>query len=840
MSKKCLCAVGCGLPLLSLALAMPAVAQEQETDSTDASEVAPAANVIIVTAQFREQNLQDTPLAITAVTGAEIQAKSQNNLAQVADSAPNVTLRPQGSSFGPSVTASIRGIGQNDFNPAYEPGVGIYIDDVYYPQLTGAIFDVLDLDRVEILRGPQGTLSGRNSIGGAIKLFSRRPEGDSSGFVEATYGARDRVSLRGAVDFALTDNLFVRVSGVAKEQDGYVNQVDFGCRYPAGAGDTFVNREGETIEINPEGGIPSRSGSIGSDCVVDKLGGIGYQALRGIVAWEPTPDLEITIIGDYTNDDRTVAGEILTGTNNSRNPNILPEGISAFDDRFICGPYCNFQVDGHPSGVFIPVIPTDPFRAGGTELLPFEGNNRSKYEGWGVSGQIGYDITDTLEFVSITGYRAFDTLFFADGDVSPVHIGYGKNDLSNWSFSQELRVNAELAETIFATLGVYYFEQKSVYDSVQDLRYVAPFPLQFRQPDPTKGEAKAIFANASWEMIEDFNINAGIRYTEESKEQTYFRYNLDGTINRFLDPIGAANGIGAPGALTGSTAVYEGDEIDYRIALDYRFSPAVLVYASVATGFKGGGSNPRPFNAEQLIAFGPEKLTAYELGAKTDFLNGDVRLNVSAFYNDYTDIQISVNTCPTGNPLTARPCAARLNAGDGIYKGLEAELTASPIEGLAIDGSLSYITFEYDEDSLLPSAAAPPFGTNPDGVLPSDPPFFVPEWKANLGAQYEFDLGAAGSITPRLDLFYQHEQYTGAAEVGGERVLNFLPSFTVLNGRLTWQNANEDLQIALEVTNITDEYYLLNTFDLRDAAGYKKDLPARPREWAVSVRKRFF
>jgi iron complex outermembrane receptor protein len=136
---------------------------------------------IIVTAQFRKERLQDTPLAITAVNAAQLEAKNQTNLAQMADAAPNVSLKPQGASFGPSISASIRGVGQNDFNPAYEPGVGIYIDDVYYPQLTGAVFDLLDVDRVEILRGPQGTLSGRNSEGGAIKLYSKMPNGETSG-----------------------------------------------------------------------------------------------------------------------------------------------------------------------------------------------------------------------------------------------------------------------------------------------------------------------------------------------------------------------------------------------------------------------------------------------------------------------------------------------------------------------------------------------------------------------------------------------------------------------------------------------------------------------------------
>jgi len=211
----------------ALLMATPALAQDQSQAApttppaqTDQSDAETLTQDIIVTAQFRREKLQDTPIAITAVNAAQLEAKNQTDLAQVADSAPNVSLKPQGASFGPSISASIRGVGQNDFNPAYEPGVGIYIDDVYYPQLTGAVFDLLDLDRVEILRGPQGTLAGRNSEGGSIKIYSKMPNGENGGFVEATYGSRHRIGVRAAADFKLTDTLFGRISGVFKKQGG--------------------------------------------------------------------------------------------------------------------------------------------------------------------------------------------------------------------------------------------------------------------------------------------------------------------------------------------------------------------------------------------------------------------------------------------------------------------------------------------------------------------------------------------------------------------------------------------------------------------------------------------
>lgn len=771
---------------------------------------------IVVTAQFRDQKLQDVPLAITAVDAASIEARSQTNLQQVADGAPNVSIRPQGASFGPSVTASIRGVGQNDFNPAFEPGVGIYIDDVYYPQLTGAIFDLLDVERVEILRGPQGTLTGRNSAGGAIKFYSKKPTGEG-GFVEASYGTRNRIGLRAAADFKLTDTLSARISGVFKNQEGYVDRIDYGCRFPTS-------------------GIPSTNAG-GGDCVLSKLGGVGYQAVRGILRWEPTDALDVTLIADYTKDKRTIAGEVLLATGPVYNAGTSVNGVT-LSNAFVCGRYCNYATTGQPAITFPSVLGFSvPLRA-------TAGTDQSVYNGWGVSGQINYQLSDTLSLTSITGYRKFDTEFYTDDDLTPINTNFGRNFLSNKSFSQELRLNAAFGETVNATIGGYYFNQDSVYDSFQDIRYIPVFPLQFRQPDPTNAKAKAVFGNVSFKVAEPLTINAGVRYTDESKAQTYFRFNLDGTVNAFLDPVGAANGVGYKGpngtALSGNTANYSATKLDYRVAVDYRVSPEFLAYVSVATGFKGGGSNPRPFNAAQLIPFNPEKVTAFEYGFKSDFFNRRVRLNAAVFYNDYTDLQIPVNACPTA------PCAARLNAGNAIVKGWELELTARPAEGLTIDGALSYITQKLKSSSLNPAATftgdparGGAVGTNPAGVRASDPPG-VPKWKANLGIQYKADLGNSGSITPRLDLAYQDKQYTGPAVIAGVRTLNFLPSFTTLNGRLTWKNADNDVSVSLEVQNITNEYYYLSRFNLLGAgAGFDKALPAAPREWAVTVKKTF-
>jgi iron complex outermembrane receptor protein len=820
-----------GVSLFALLAGSPAQAQ-QAPPATDAN-----IGEIVVTAQFRAQRLQDTPLAITAVNAALMEAKSQTNLAQVADTAPNVTLKPQGASFGPSISASIRGIGQGDFNPAYEPGVGIYIDDVYYPQLTGAVFDLLDLDRVEILRGPQGTLSGRNSEGGSIKMFSKKPVGDNTGFVEASYGRFNRIGVRAGADIKLTDTLFARISGVYKHTNGYVDQLDFGCVYPAGGSATFTANDGTTQLRNPAGGIPRVQGQ--GSCRVGKLGEVGYQAVRAMLRYNPNPDVDITVSGEYTHDGRTAAGEVLAGTNvvSSSNSNI--NGVP-YDNRFVCGKFCNFSNYTAPAITYVGLsTPGGLTGVPGQPLFATRNSNRSDYDAYNLAANAHFTLNDMFSIDNIAAYQNWVTSFGVDDDLSPIPLSGGYNHLTHWNWSEELRLNVKIAQNAGVVLGGYYFKQQTDYYSYQDLRYinatipglgtVGVFPLQFIQPDQTPAKSVAAFANANWEILPGLTFNGGVRYTDESKQYHYFRFNPDGvTINPYVDPVGAVSGIGTPGALTGLVARYKGHRWDYRAALDYRISPEAMVYASISTGFKGGGTNPRPFFASQAIGFNPEVLTNYEIGAKTDLFDRKLRFNVTGFYGTLKNAQIGVSVCPGANPT---PCAALLNAGNAHEKGFEVESTLRPVEGLSFDGSVSYLDFKYT--SLSPAVTT---------VLLSDPRAGVPKWKWSLGAQYELQAGNIGTFTPRIDANYQGTIYTGSTttSASGARVLTNIDAYTVMNARLTWQNPKKDLSASFEVTNLTNKYYILTSFDLRAAgAGLYKVQPARPREWALTVKKKF-
>ncbi len=776
---------------LACGLAVPAMAQQapqaQPQDAAQSADDNGSIKEIVVTAQFRSQKLQDTPLSITAIDANLLASRNQTDLAQIAAQAPNVVLNAQGGAYGSSLGASIRGIGQFDFNPAYEPGVGMYIDDVYYATLTGGIFDLLDLDRVEVLRGPQGTLTGRNSIGGAIKLFSKKPTDENTGTVEAVYGSRQRVDLRGSANFKLADGLYGRISGVYKRQEGYVSQLDYGCVYP-----------------NNAQGIGARPSS-GQGCLIDKLGERNYAGIRGSLRYNPNDSIDYIVAGDYTYENRTNAAEVVTSVN--------PARVSS---TYLCGRFCTFanfygQGNTPPPGLSIPG-PWGQVKDG--YYMP----NRVKFTGWGVSGNGTFKLGDNFNIQSITAYREYRQKWGTDDDFTPDLnvVGQGYNDLKFWFFSQELRFNGKIGDKIDFTLGGFYSDQRSTYFTRQDIRYIAPgLNFQFLGNDPVNADSKAVFGTVIARPIEGLTLTGGLRYTEEHKDYTFVRQNYDGSVSYFL------------GALNGVKATFDGNKVDWRVSADYRFSPQVLAYVTVGTGFKGGGVTARPFDAPQALngSFGPETVTAYEVGLKTDLFDRRLRVNVSAFYNDYKDVQLPLISCASLG--SNAPCGARQNAGDGKIKGVELEVQANPIDGLSFDGSVSYLDGEW-------SRIDPRVG---NAVLLSDP-IATPKWKWAFGVQYRAELGSAGSITPRFDLSYFGRNNIG--RIAGGAPIDYAAAYTLGNARLTWRNKGEDLSVSFEVQNLFDKYYTPYRFAAVQAfTGTIYSQVGRPREWALTVQKKF-
>src|SRR5690606_11660459 len=234
----------------------------------------------------------------------------------------------------------------------------------------------------------------------------------------------------------------------------------------------------------------------------------------------------------------------------------------------------------------------------------------------------------------------------------------------------------------------YFLDQQSTYQSWQDLRYSQP--LTFQQDDVVNVDTKAAFAHASFNATDALTLTAGLRYTDEHKDYTYVRLAHDGSwaapVPGGVPGVVQGNPAGVAG-LNGTRSDYDGDNLDYRLALQYAFSPDTMAYVQYAIGFKGGGISPRPFFADQATAFDTEKLGTYEVGLKTDLFSRRMRVNGAVFFSDYTDLQLGLQTCPTPlnpNPVGA-PCGMIANAGDAEIKGFELESVIRPVRGMMID-----------------------------------------------------------------------------------------------------------------------------------------------------------
>ncbi len=794
----------------SLVATGPVVAQTKAAASDQSNKA--GIETVTVTAQHRSQSLQTAPIAITAVSAAMMEARSQISISQITANTPNVTLLPGSSFGGPSLVSYIRGVGQYDFNFALEPGVGMYVDDVYYSTLPGTIFDLLDLDRVEVLRGPQGTLAGMNSIGGAVKLYSKKPNGSNDMSVQGTYGSFNRTEFRGSADFTIIpDQVFGRIAGVSRHQDGYVTRYDYRCTHP-----TATN-------------VPSAATT--GDCKLGTEGGKAYDGIRGSVRWLPTEKLEINLSADYVNDnsEATPSTLLFVGqTNGTPGPSALtyPRWTSAPTGGLALGnskgspfisysPYGPYAQDTFSNSPYINYSTyADAKPPDGT--APFSVPPVSRLNSNGFSASIDYKLTDNLTFKSVTGYRYYSGNWSLDEDVSPLSDEVLNNTVWHRQLSQEVRLGGTLLnDKVNYSVGGIYLDQRSHYGGRIDLG-----SMEFIENDFIPADNKAVFANAGWHITDKLELNGGLRYTEENKTFIFGRGGVVG--NNY--PGGVAPAVAA---LDGATGSFHGDNVDYRVAVQYQWTDSVMTYANVSTGFKGGGVNPRPFFIDQVQPFAPETLTAYELGFKSQWFDRRLRLNGAAFLSEYSQIQLGVNNCAAIAPLHPAPCIAPINAGDGEMKGIELEAQALPIENLSIDATLSYLDFNYTNLSTYAIGS---------GITKSMTTPYAPKWKYSIGAEYEVSIGSAGSLTPRLDLSYQSSLYGGAINA----VFNRIAGHEVLNGRLTWRPpSGGPWQISLECTNLTDKLYYLGLFDNRSSSQTTMGEPAPPRQWAITVKRSF-
>jgi iron complex outermembrane receptor protein len=601
---------------------------------------------ITVTARKVSENLQDTPIAITALTGdalADRQIFSTDVLDQVV---PNLQFGNNAALAGNNHSSQIfiRGIGQTDPTSTVDPGVGLYIDDVYMGTAVGGSMELRDVDSVQVLRGPQGTLFGRNTIGGAILISTKDPGDEFGGTARIGTGADSLVDGFFAVDAPVSDTLKARFSFGVRKQDGYVQRPD-----GTDLGDT--------------------------------------NTLTASMKWlaTPTDQFSAKLAFDFTKADE----------------NGSPLVFAAINEAATFARVAS-QDAGCPGVVFpssgpVPMIADDrcandlqgrgPFRNNGS--IPLQ----SWLKNWGMSLNLTFSISDAVEFKSITSFRDIQWKGVRDADNTPLTILHTYYDVRGDQLSQEFQFTYE-SDPLVGVVGLYYFEQTS--EDIATVELNPPPPGVQRDSDNNKvdNSSWAAFTQWTWNFTDRLAATVGGRYTQDDKGSFPNQFDYSNPTVKQV-PVRWYRDTFSSFTPSGSVS--------------FKWTDDAMTYASYSEGFKGGGWNSH-FNAvltaEQQAAlqeFDPEQAQTIELGTKLDLAGNRLRLNVAVFTSDYEDMQLTYR-----GPAPAGVAPFITNAGKTSIDGAEAELTWVPVESLLIDASAGFLDATIDDLSNIPFAVLPP------------------------------------------------------------------------------------------------------------------------------------
>ncbi|MET3665742.1 TonB-dependent receptor [Caulobacter sp. 1776] len=592
------------------AIASPAFAAGQaETPTVQIEEV-------VVTARRREERLQDTPVAVTALAGEALESRGVDSVDQIAKFAPSIRFDGAAALSGGNYNATVfvRGVGQNDFAIFSDPGVGVYVDGVYYARSIGGTLDAFDVSRIEVLRGPQGTLFGKNTIGGAVIITTDQPKTEFGGKIEGVTGSYDRLDVKGHVDIPLGEKVSARLSAARLTRDGY------GKRLLTG----------------------------------DDLGDRNATAARAQLRWEASDAVTVSLSADYTR-----------AREHSAPQKLLVIGAVP---GFAVGPFmANFNTYVAPGlGITAPngakslntsFLTDSPFTTYGT------GPNINDLDLWGTSATVDWDLGE-VSFKSITAVRGLKATFARDGDNTPFTFRETFNHDVQAQYSQEFQFSGQsFSDRLTWVTGAYVFRERGTDSGYAKLALglapgASPPPYSPSAAVYTKvtSTTYALFAQGSLTLTDRLSATVGARYNRDEKDYVLDHRRIrDGGVIAQVSPGGSWN------------------SFTPKVGLEFKATPDVLLYASVGKGFKSGGFNARPLNdASEVTEYQPETLLTYEAGAKTAWLDRRLILNVAGYFSDYQDIQVTVNQTP-------RNFVANAAAGEvkGVEVELQAKPTAN-------------------------------------------------------------------------------------------------------------------------------------------------------------------
>ncbi|MDX1735441.1 MAG: TonB-dependent receptor [Halioglobus sp.] len=736
----------------------------------------PALEEVLVTARKREENLQETPISITALSGDLIQQTRMFDVADIEKRTPNLAITASNNGVSSALQAYLRGVGQFDFALTVDPGVGLYVDGIYLARTLGSNFQLADIQQVQVLRGPQGTLFGKNTIGGAINVTTRRPSGETNYWAELTGGEDNYVGLDGYLEFPLTDTAAASVAVMTRNSDGWQKR--------------------------------DRGDDAGND---------DSWAVRSHLDLDVSEDWNSHLVVDYTHIDQNVYPQVLSDFN----PGAPVSG--AYLGR-VLGPLgetcCATNID-------------DIDRSSALNERDGEENDT-----WGVSWTNTVTLGD-LTLKSLTGYRDMDSESYRDADNSVQDYFAVGSAFDVQQFSQEFILSNATGGAFDWLVGAYYlredgdhFSEVTVGAGLWEAIGVLPLDITLSYDRTQEATAWAAFFNSTWHISNAARMNAAVRYTYDEKQLDMYSFRRASQMPILApgptDP-GSCTDVVADGIGSSFSCEDDWDEISPKIGLELDLNDDTLAYASVSGGFRSGVYNGRPTATAQISVADPETLVSYELGMKTQLWNNRLQLNGALFYNDYQDRQFLVSR-PSGSVDSALALVVD-NAADSTLWGGELEVTVLPMQGLTITGGIAYIEPEYDEFDVI----------DPDtGELEdvSDRPFTnVPEWTANLLAQYVCELEGGASIRLRGDLSYKDDIFYSDDDQSASFDRLHADSYTIYNAGITYVSADNHWEFGVFGRNLGDEREIRGGFGV-DAFGTTTVSFTEPRRDFASVRYR--
>lgn len=759
---------------------------------------------IIITARRREETLQDTPIAVSAFSGESLEYRGVSSLDDITSFVPSLTLENNPSFGGASNSAAIylRGVGQKEFLPTTEPGVGLYVDGVYVARSVGALLDIVDVEQLEVLRGPQGTLFGRNTIGGAILVTTIKPDpnGEREASLSIMSGTDRLLNIKGTFHIPISDTLAARVSLASFKQDGYVKRGD---GIDLGDDDTDTGRL--SLAWRPNDRL---SADFSFEATRDRENGPAMELigidftdlsqLNGLVLAPPPP---MAFIHNVTT---AAAGQGIpcavtdtAGNGITFNPAIA----NCYDNRYV-------GKDGRNDGTAPAFSETDLIASSVT---------------------FSYDISDTLTLKSISAWRDLDSEFARDGDHSPQRISQFFDTLDQEQFTQEIQLLGNY-DRMNWILGYYSFSEDGSNANILDFTV-----SNFRSGGSFNNEASAVFAQLSYDLADDLHLTLGGRYTDEEKsflpDQIIFN-NYYAGISQVVPPDHPLAALDAPFMQAGGRILplvkkkIDISEFTPMVSLSYDLNNDVMVYGTYSEGFKSGGFTQRVFppvvagftappgtaDLDLIPTYDPEFVEVYEVGLKARLMDGRVRLNAAVFHTDYEDLQVQVFNSVA--PVTE-------NIGEANIEGIELEIQAAPGEGWLIEVSTSWLDAEYDEIDTGITL----IGENFDFER-------VPDFTASLGISKEMSLGSYGSLISRLDWSHRDESYNDAYNTAILKT----GDYQLMNVSVRWRNADDDLSVILSGRNLGDKEYMITGVYGTAFQSYEAMFD-RGRQWRIEIRK---